>query len=80
MDLDGVRALIEALRGGAPGRTITPGTGPRSGQVIPVSDKGNLGGPIGPRRDGYRQYLNEFRSGSQEGTPLSYEEWIQQEQ
>jgi hypothetical protein len=75
---DSLRYILEALRTPAPPRAITLRTGERAGQTIPV-DNPNLH-PIEQRRDGYRQYLNEFRAGSQEGTPLSYEEWISQEQ
>lgn len=68
-----IRYLLEALRT-APSPAHTTSA---SGDTRPTSNP-NLG-PIEQRRDGYRQYLNEFRGGSQEGSPMSYEEWISQE-
>jgi hypothetical protein len=72
---DNLRYLIQALRTpAAPASTdIQSGSNPRIVRPNP-----NLG-PIEQRRDGYRQYLNEFRGGSQEGEPQSYEEWISKE-
>jgi hypothetical protein len=75
---DNLRYLIEALRTPSSPRSITPQTGSRAGQSIATGNP-NLH-PIEQRRDGYRQYLNEFRAGTQEGDPMSYEEWISQEQ
>lgn len=77
MDLDSLKYLIEALRTPAAQASVTPQTGPNAGVSRP-SGNSSLG-PIEQRRDGYRQYLNEFRAGSQEGDPLSYNEWLMQE-
>lgn len=76
---DNIRYLLEALRTPAPGRTITPQTGPSAGTPRAVGNS-NLG-PIEQRRDGYRQYLQEHKSGLHgDSDPQSYEEWISKEQ
>jgi hypothetical protein len=75
---DNIRYLIEALRNSPPPAHTDIQSGPDAG-TSRITHNPALG-PIEQRRDGYRQYLNEFRAGSQEGTPKSYEEWIQEEQ
>lgn len=74
---DTLRYLIEALRTQPSGASTTLQSGPDAGTS--VSPNSSLG-PIEQRRDGYRQYLNEFKAGVQDGKPMSYEEWISQEQ
>lgn len=74
---DSIRYIIEALRSNPQSAHTDIQSGPDAGTTRTPNP--NLG-PIEQRRDGYRQYLNEFRAGSQDGSPLSYEEWIQQEQ
>jgi hypothetical protein len=76
-DIRDIRYILEALRTPSAPRSSTILSGDRAGQTITPNP--NLH-PIEQRRDGYRQYLNEFRAGAQEGTPLSYEDWISQEQ
>lgn len=73
---DNIKYLLEALRTPAPAASITPGTGPNAGIARP-SQNPNLG-PIEQRRDGYRLYAQEKTSNGE--TPLSYAEWISQEQ
>lgn len=72
---DNIRYLIEALRTAPSGAQTSVNSGADQGTRTPNPALG----PIEQRRDGYRQYVNEFKGGSQEGTPLSYEEWISQE-
>lgn len=76
---DNIKYLIQALRTPAPGGTYTPQSGPNAGNPQPKKDVNPNLGPIEQRRDGYRQYLNEFRAGSQEGDPMSYQDWIAKE-
>jgi len=74
-----VKYLLEALRTPARGHTVTPQTGPNAG-VARTADNPNLG-PIEQRRDGYRQYLQEHSNGLHgDSEPMSYSEWISQEQ
>lgn len=72
---DSIKYLIEALRTPSAQASTDVQSGSNPGVRTPNQ---NLG-PIEQRRDGYRQYLNEFRGGSQEGSPLSYQEWLSQE-
>lgn len=74
---DNIRYLIEALRNSPSPAHTNIQSGPEAGTTRAPNP---ALGPIEQRRDGYRQYLNEFRAGSQEGQPKSYEEWIQEEQ
>lgn len=74
--LDSLRYLIEALRTPSAQAATDVQSGSNPGTRTPNPALG----PIEQRRDGYRQYLNEFRAGSQEGTPLSYGEWMSKEQ
>jgi hypothetical protein len=72
---DNLKYLIEALRTPASGAQTDVQSGSNPGTR---TSNANLA-PLEQRRDGYRQYLNEFRGGSQEGDPLSYEDWLSQE-
>lgn len=72
---DNIRYLVEALRTPAADASTTMQSGPRTGTT--VSRNSSLG-PLEQRRDGYRLYAQEKRSNDEE--PLSYEEWIAQEQ
>jgi hypothetical protein len=77
---DSVKYIIQALRTPAAGGSYTPQTGPNAGNPQPKKGTNPNLGPIEQRQDGYRQYVNEFRGGSQEGEPLSYNDWIAKEQ
>lgn len=76
--IDSMKYLIQALRTPAAPASTHFSTGPRAGTSVSSSNPSL--GPIEQRRDGYRQYLNEFHGGSQEGDPMSYEDWISKEQ
>jgi len=75
---DNMKYLIQALRTSPSPAHTDIQSGPDAGTSRSSSNPSL--GPIEQRRDGYRQYLNEFRGGSQEGDPMSYEEWISKEQ
>lgn len=72
MDMNDVKALIDALRNGGSVDGVDVKTGPNPGMRA-----GNpLASPIGKRRDGYRLYLREIQAGTQPGPAKSYEEWL----
>lgn len=72
---DKIKYLLDALRTNAAPATTTPLTGPRAG--VPIQQNQNLG-PIEQRRDGYRMYAQEKSANGE--SPMSYQEWIAQEQ
>lgn len=73
---DNIKYLLEALRTPAPPANYTPQTGPRAGQTI---TEGNPSlHPIEQRRDGYRMYAQEKTANGE--SPMSYQDWIAQEQ
>lgn len=76
--LESLKYLIEGLRSPktAPGGTIHNYNG--SGEDAVVPDSGPHRFPIEQRRDGYRMYAQEKANAGE--TPLSYQEWISQEQ
>lgn len=71
-----LRYLIEALRTPASAAHVTMQSGPRSGTDVATSNPAL--GPIEQRRDGYRLYQQEKHANGE--SPMSYEEWISQEQ
>jgi hypothetical protein len=73
---DNIKALIEALRTPAAPASTTIQSGPRSGTTVASSNPAL--GPIEQRRDGYRLYMQDKNANGEK--PLSYEEWISQEQ
>lgn len=70
-----IRYLLEALRTPSSEGGTTPRTGPEAD--MRRGPPAGLG-PIEQRRDGYRLYMQDKRANGED--PLSYQEWIRQEQ
>lgn len=74
MDMNDIKALIEALRsGGGAQESMTIHSGPNPRTIVKdPAPKGLF--PIEGRREGYRMYLREAKVNGE--SPISYQEWL----